>query len=356
MRWLLVHPGPNFSVADVYNGWAEALRSLGQDVAEYNLDARLTFYDAALLETGTIDATGHPEVRKALDRNQAISMAAAGLFAACYQILPQVILATSAFFTPPWVLEVLRARGHKIVMLFTESPYQDTQQLRMAEYAHLNLLNDPVNIGAYEALGMPAAYMPHAYRPGFHCPGAPVPEMVCDLTFNGTGFASRIAFFEAMVPGWEAEGLDVMLSGNWDPLADGSPLMKYLAHEKDRCLDNEQTVQSYRSAKAGLNLYRREAEDEHKGEGWAVGPREVEMAAAGLWFARDPRGESDELFPMLPAFTSPAEASDLIRWALRHPGERGAAVVQARAAIADRTFENNVRRLLELLDRQPVRM
>lgn len=351
MRWLLVHPGPNFSVADVFNGWSEALKGLGEQVMEYNLDRRLTFYDAALLETGATDADGRVQVRKAVDRDQAIALAADGLLGACYRWWPDVVLCTSAFFTPPWVLEVMRSRRHKIVMLFTESPYESGMQLKMAQFADLSLVNDPCDIDRYRAVA-PAEYMPHAYRPGVHHPGDPVPEMKCDLGFSGTGFPSRREFFGAMDLG----GLDVILAGNWLGLEETSPLFPMLAHEPDRCLDNEQTADLYRSARAGINFYRREAEDENAGLGWAMGPREVEMAACGLWFLRDPRPESDETLPMLPSFAGPAEASELLRWWLAHDGYRAEAARQARAAIAGRTFTNHAKRLLELLDRQPARI
>jgi spore maturation protein CgeB len=347
MRWLLVHPGPNFSVADMHNGWAEALRGLGEDVAEYNLDRRLTWYDAAFLETGISDSEGRPQFTKALTREQAIEMATQGILAACYRWWPEVVLFTSAFFTPPKVLDVIRGRGHRIVMLFSESPYQDGMQLEMAAKADLNLLNDPVNIAAYQALGVPVAYMPHAYRPSLHHPGQADPQYACDLGFAGTGFPSRIGFFEAM----DLDGLDVILAGNWQALPDGSHLHRHVAHELDRCFDNEQTAVLYRSARAGINVYRREAEEAHTGEGWAVGPREVEMAASGLFFVRDPRGESDELFPMLPAFTSPQQAGDMLRWYLAHPAQRASRAAAAREAIADRTFFNNARSLLKMLDR-----
>lgn len=335
----------------MFRGWSEALSALGEQVMEYELDRRLTFYDSALLETGAVDDDGHAQVRKAVTRDEAITMAADGLLGAAYRWWPDVILCTSAFFTPPFVLEVMRSRGHKIIMLYTESPYQDTMQLRMAEYATLSLLNDPVNIGAYRAIA-PAEYMPHAYRPAVHHPGPADPDLACDLGFVGTGFPSRIAFLEAM----DLEGLDVLLGGHWLGLAENSPLRPMIGHDLDECLDNERTAAIYRSARTGLNLYRREAEDEHAGEGWAMGPREVEMAATGLFFVRDPRGESDELFPMLPSFTMPQQAGDLIRWYLAHPADREKRAAAAREAVTGRTFENNARTLLRLLDRQPVRM
>lgn len=353
MRWLLVHPGPNFSVADVHAGWAEALRGLGEQVVEYELDRRLTFFDMALVETGRSDGEGHPEVRKFVTREQAITMAADGLLGMVYRWWPDVVLCTSAFFTPPWVLDVVRSRKHKIVMLFTEGPYQTRAQLKMAEYATLSLVNDPCDIDQYREIA-PAEYMPHAYRPALHHPGPAMPEMVCDLGFVGTGFPSRVRFFEAM----DLDGLDILLAGNWQGLPEASPLRGYLAHEEDRCLDNEQTAEVYRSARCGINFYRREAEteDKHVAGGWAMGPREVEMAACGLFYLRDPRPEGDELLPMLPSFTTPGQASELLRWYLAHPEQREKRAAAAREAVAGRTFESSARRLLALLDRQPVRM
>jgi spore maturation protein CgeB len=241
----------------------------------------------------------------------------------------------------------MRDRGHKVVLLFSESPYQDDMQLSLAEHADLSLVNDPVNIAAYRQFG-PAEYMPHAYRPHVHRPGPAEPELKSDFAFVGTGFKSRVEFFERM----DFSGLDVLLAGTWPDLADDSPLRRYLAGgETVQCTDNEETAAIYRSSRAGINFYRREAEDAHRGEGWAMGPREVEMAASGLFFLRDPRPEGDEVFPMLPTFAGPEDASEQLRWWLAHDREREKAAAAARAAVADRTFEANAKRLLQLLDK-----
>jgi hypothetical protein len=357
LRWLIVHPGPQFSVADVYTGWVEALRALGEDVLEYNLDKRLQVYDAALVETGNVDAAGHPEVRKLFTREQAIHLAADRLFGDCMKWWPHVVLGVSAFFVSPWYLDVMRDRGIKTVLLHTESPYQDDEQLKRAAHADLNLLNDPVNIAAYRELG-PAEYMPHAWRPSVHHPGPAVPELKSDFAFVGTGFDSRIRFFESM----NLDGLDVLLAGAWPSLAAGSPLRRYLrqgmaspvphgASETVQCTDNEETAAIYRSSKAGINFYRRESEPGHAGEGWAVGPREIEMAATQTFFLRDSRPEGDELFPMLPTFDGPEDAGEKLRWWLSHDSAREKAAAAARAAVAGRTFEANATRLLKLLDK-----
>ena len=344
MRWLVIQPGPSFSVADVYNGWVEALRGLGEEVMEYGLDTRLTFYDQALLAEDMTDEQGRQAVRKALTREQAVERAADGLLGACYRWWPHVILCTSAFFTPPWMLEVMRSRGHRIVMLFTESPYQTGMQLKMARFADLSLVNDPCDIDRYREIG-PAEYMPHAYRPSVHYAPPPGTRPEYDLAFVGSGFPSRVRFFEAM----NLDGLNVRFEGAWMGLPADSLLRDFTEFDPEGCVDNTETAAIYRRAATGINFYRREADDGQVPEGWAIGPREVELAACGLWFARDPRPESDELFPMLPAYTSPAEAGELIRWALAHPGDRAEAAAKARAAVADRTFEANARKLLAML-------
>jgi hypothetical protein len=98
-----------------------------------------------------------------------------------------------------------------------------------------------------------------------------------------------------------------------------------------------------------MNLYRREAETEQQIAGWSMGPREVEMAASGLFFLRDPRPESDELLGMLPTFTGPQDASEQLRWWLDRPEKRRELAAGARAAVADRTFDNHAAQLLRLL-------
>jgi len=118
----------------------------------------------------------------------------------------------------------------------------------------------------------------------------------------------------------------------------------------ESCIDNADTADIYRRSAMSANLYRNEASDDHSTPGVAMGPREVELAACGTFFARDPRPEGDELFPMLPTITDPSELSDVIRWSMSHPVERQAAADAARAAVADRDCVSVAADLLRRLD------
>ena len=334
-RALVVRPGPQFSVADVARGWVEGLRANDVEVVDFNFDDRLNFFHAAHLNHDG-------EWRQAFpDPEHSARIAAEGLKAACYELWPDVVLIVSGFFVPPDVLHLIRSRQRKLVMLHTESPYEDDKQMVRAQYVDFNVLNDPTNLEQFRQIG-PSDYIPHAYDPALHHPQPPVDDARSDFCFVGTGYPSRIEFFERC----DFTGIDVALAGNWEGAID-SPLAKFLAHDIEECCPNDQAATLYASTKASANLYRKEATA--SADGWAMGPREVEMAAMGTFFLREPRGEGDEILSMLPTFDSPEDFTEKLRWWLDHDTTRDAAADLARQAVADRTFAKNAARLLSLL-------
>jgi spore maturation protein CgeB len=340
MRWLVSHPGPHYSVADLFTGWVEALRGLGEEVHEFRFDDRLNAFAASYREEG--DAPdGLKCFRRMYDDEQVKLLSVDGLCATLFKVRPDVLMLISGFFIPPALLEHIQRSGIAVVIIHTESPYEDVRQLELAPYAHLNLLNDPANIEAFQAVA-PTLYLPHSYRPSVHRPAVPGHEPRYDFSFVGTAFASRIEFFESL----DLDGLDVLLAGNWQQLSGESPLYPYLADDPRECMDNADTADVYRDTRIGINFYRREAQHPDLVPGVAMGPREVEMAACGLFFLRDPRPEGDEVLDMLPHFTCAEEASALLRWYLAHPGERQVLADKAREAVADRTFDQHARALL----------
>jgi len=202
-------------------------------------------------------------------------------------------------------------------------------------------LNDPTNMGQYATLTS-AVYTPHAYRPDIHFEGEAHEDYRSDCVFVGTGYPSRVAFLERC----NFDGIDLALAGNWQNVP--TVLADRVVHDIEDCIDNVQTAELYRGALTSFNIYRTENNGDISdgADGWSVGPREIELAASGTWFARQSRGESDELFPMLPTFESPEELGELIRWALANPVERQIAAEQAKRVVADRTFPNNAHMLL----------
>lgn len=336
MKVLIVHPGPDFSVADVYQGWMAGLTKLGCEVREYNLHDRLAFYAAAEIE-GT-----------RLSRDEAIHLASNGLQAKCYQFEPDLVLVVSGFYITEFIWNLWKTKRQQLVVLFTESPYEDDHQSWLAgETDALCVVNDPINLDRYPS---GTVYLPHAFDPDRHHPTDV--EKTVDFSFVGTGYPSRIEFFEQV----DWSGIGATFGGNWKGLEPDSQIRPLLLHGSEtHCSPNEETVDLYRQSKVSANLYRGnrrpdlEANSPELAEGWAMGPREVELAACGTFFLREPRGEGDLVFPMLPTFTEPAEFESLLRYYLTHEDEREACAQEALAAVQDRTFENHARTLLQLL-------
>jgi len=327
-RALVVRPGPAFSVADVHRGWVTGLKDNGVQVVDFNFDDRLGFFSNALVDHDW-------ELRRAFPDTQAAArVTCEGLKAACYDFWPDVVLVISGFFIPPELFDAVRARGHKVVLLHTESPYEDDRQIQRADRADLNIVNDPTNLDRFNEVA-PTVYIPHAYEPAIHYPRPAVDAARSDFCFVGTGYPSRREFLEQV----DFTGIDVALAGNWRSLQEGHGLRKYLAHDIEDCCPNDQAAILYASTKASVNLYRKEATA--TADGWAMGPREVELAACGTFFLREPRGEGDEVLRTLPTFEDPADFGDQLRWWLTHDMARSEAARLARAAVADRTFKNN---------------
>ena len=339
MRVVVVHQGPNFSVADVLTGWVRGLRAAGCEVAEFNLDARLNFFAAAHMRND--DGT----FIKAIPDEAVRDFAVDGVFSELFKGWPDVVLTISGFYVPPAASTLIRARGMRSAVLFTESPYEDDRQLERAAAYDLVLVNDPTNLDAYRAVNPNSHYQWHCYDPGVHRPGIARPDCRSDFVFVGTGYPSRVEFFEQV----DWAGIDATFAGHWGLIAESSPIRPLMAHPIGACCDNTETVELYRGTKASANVYRKEA-DAGTHHGWAMGPREVELAACETFFLRESRGEGDKLFPKLPTFEEPGEFGDLLRWWLAQDTERVSAARSARAAVGERTFESSARRLLRLLD------
>lgn len=331
MRAMVVHPGPWFSVGDVHRGWVRGLRKNGVQTLDLNLNDRLEFYDAAAVER-------HGEYVKAFPTEEALRLACEGITNACYKFWPDIIVVVSGFYVPPDFFDIWRDRGHKVVMLHTESPYEEQRQLALADRVDLNVLNDPTNIGDYPTGTL---YVPHAYDPAIHHPGPS--DTKAEFCFVGTGYPSRQRFFEAV----DWSGIDAVFAGNWQDVTESSPLHPLLMHDNTECLANEQTADLYRGTQVSANLYRAEAQDGCDAEGWAMGPREVELAACGTFYLTEERGENRDVLPMVPTFGSPGDLGDKVRWWLAHPEAREQVTREAQAAVADRTFDRHAALLLQ---------
>lgn len=337
MRIITNHPGPNWSVADVHRGWTRGLRAAGAEVIDYAFHDRLWFFQNARIERDG-------ELVHAAPFDLAARLALEGLGSLIWETQPDAVMFVSGFWISPAVFDGIRARGTRVILLCTESPYQDDEQLELAAHADLVILNDPVNLERFRAVCDQTIYVPHSYDPEIHYPGPS--DHRSDFCIVGTGYPSRVQYLEQMNLG----RYDTALLGNWTA-AEGTSLEPLVRQTTlDECIDNTAAADWYRGTRASLNLYRREHANPDHADGWAMGPREVELAACGTFYLTETRPENRAVLPMVPTVSGPAEAAELLSWHLAHDDVRRRIADAARSAVAEWTFENRARQVLRAIN------
>ncbi len=326
MKILVVRPGPKYSVDDVANGWVKGLRHAGHDVIDWDLGQRMQFFLEGFMAIHPIVKGEEPK----FTMQQVAYNATAMLQSAVWEYKPDVILLITGFWIPPSFYELAR-RDAKVVLMVTESPYEDDRQIPQSRFADMVVVNDTKNLHLFEEQTR-AFYYGHGYDEDIHRPGMPDPELVSEFCFVGTGFPERIEFFEQV----DFSETNAVFAGAWQGTREDSPIRELLCHDINYCFLNKDTVRLYQSSLASANIYRQFST--HSSDGNSCGPREIEMAATGLFFLREHRPESDELFPMLPTFEGPQDFQTQLAWWLSHPDERQQAALQARDAVKDREF------------------
>jgi hypothetical protein len=307
-RYLVAHPGASWAVHDVHTGLVAGLKAGGHDVIEYALDGR--FLPARV----TLEFLWRRQVRHGGPLKDERPSAADVQYHASKDLLERAlrhevdwVLVVCAAYLHPDVLVLCRRAGLRTAAVFTESPYDDAQQAKVAPLVDVCFTNERLSAPLLRAYNARTFYLPVGYDPATHGPGRNGAAPAHDVVFVGSGFESRMALLTAV----DWDGIDLGLYGYWDDLPAGHPLHRHL---RPGLVDNATAGALYRRARIGLNLYR--------GTGGAaadsLNPRAYELAADGVFTLSTPRAEVCERFgPNVPTFRTPTELQTLVRHFLR---------------------------------------
>lgn len=322
LRTLLVHPGADISVCDVFNGLAYGLRMRGIEVREFALNNRIAA-SAAFLHFAYRKAKAE---KKPIDKpsdEQVLFKAGSDIVIKALSMQADLVLIVSAMYLHPNILLLLKRAGLKTGILFTESPYMDESQARLVPLADVAWTNERVS-----AAEMGIKYLRHAWHPEIHTPSVRANDPAVpahDVVFVGTAFQERIDLLEAV----DWRGIDLGLYGEWGMLTRKSPLKPFV---KPGYVQNAHAAALYQRAKIGLNLHRTSKgfgkHCAHIAHAESLNPRAYELAATGCFMLSDYRPEVAEVFgASVPTFRSAEEVRPLIdRWVCDDSGRRRAAM------------------------------
>lgn len=317
MRLLIVHPGADWSVSDLFDGYAAAFRTLGHDVGVYNLSARIE------VAHGWLHYCWRKAGRQEPKPGPVETIYRASLDVVNAALIGDVdwVFVISGMYLHPDALIMLRRAGRRVALLLTESPYEDDRQIRVARLADVVFTNERTSVKSLGAVNPNVYYLPHAYDPKRHRPNVEPSTAVPahDVVFVGTGFQERLDTLGAI----DWSGVDLGLYGTYKLMGSRSKLRPYV---RGKVVSNEFAAALYRRAKIGLNLYRQSIhyhrESPHITTAESVNPRALELAACGVFTLSDYRPEVEEVFGgLVPTFTTPAQLQALLsRWL---PDEEG---------------------------------
>lgn len=361
MKVLLVHPGASWSTADVEAGLRYGLELNGVHVVQYPLDGMLK-KSASFLYFSYREKV-KAAARKAKADGADVAAATAAIvppstgdmvyqaservmaWALRYQV--DVVLVVSAMVLHPDAVILMKRAGLRVVVLFTESPYDETPELKMAALVDGGWTNERASVERFRAVNSNMGYLPHAWHPERHRvePGDPNVHSH-DVVFVGSGFPERVEWFNAI----DWRGIDLGLYGTWKGQGLKPSLRRCIKGEE---VDNALAAHLYRRAKVGLNMYR-------TSQGWggqhakpltltpeSLSPRAYELAACGVFHLSQPRAEVTEIFgDLVPTFHSPQDAGDLIRRWLSDPDGRARHAAQLPACVAESSWAHRARTVI----------
>ena len=355
-RLMVVHPGADWSVADVFSGMVDGLVANGVTVLPFQFANRLRVINNAL-SLAWQERGATPE-----ERGQKPSYADSCCWVSEQAVtwalrhLPQgswVIVVTGMYFHPD-AYAMLRKAGYKIGMLLTESPYEVDKEIQYAALADKVWTNERSSVDQLREGNPTTTYLQHAYNPFMHTRKNPyfLTEMAKlprhDVAFVGTGFTDRIELLEQV----DWTGIDLGIYGTPWEVAEGSPLSP---HIHLGVMPNARASAMYQVTKINLNLFRwtkgfsgfgRLEDRPH-----SLNPRLYELAAMGCFTVSEYRPEVEEIFGQdIPMFGTSAELQAMLHRYLADDDARQALAARLPQHVTEHTWVHRAAQMLRELE------
>jgi spore maturation protein CgeB len=342
VKILLVSPGAAYSTADVEAGLRAGLEAHGVEIVRYRLTERISRSRDALGRAWKAAHKTHPEIPKPTVADVMYD-AAVGIITMALRQAVDVVVVITAMFLHPDILVMLRRAGLRVVVLFTETPYDLEHELDVARVVTGCWTMERSAVEAFRAVNPRSGFLPAAWHPATHTPGAhPGDDQVRahDVVFVGSGWPARMKWFESV----DWTGIDLGLYGQWPRLGPRHPLRRYLVADRELApIDNATTAALYRRANIGLNLYRDTGKPAE-----SLNPRAYELAACGVFHVSTDRAEVRERFgDLVPIVNGDgAHVTALLRSWLADPAGRARLAAALPATVADSTWTERARTMI----------
>ena len=337
MRITLAHPGAVWATADVHTGLLAGLQAGGHEVQEYALSGRLQ------ASRVTLEYLWRRQVREGGPLKDIRPTAADIQYLAGQEVVTRAlrheadwVVVVCAAYLHPDVLILCRRAGLRLAAVFTESPYDDAEQAKVAPLFDVCFTNERTSVPRLREANPDTHYLPLGYDPAAHGPAMNGDAPSHDVVFVGTGFDSRVA----LLSGVDWSGIDLALYGVWAELPPDHALRPFV---REGLVGNARAGALYRKARIGLNLYRATGGPPAE----SLNPRAYELAADGVFTVAQPRAEQTERFNgSIATFTTPGDLEDRIRTHLADAWRRRRTAEALPALVKEDTYHHRAAQLV----------
>lgn len=277
------------------------------------------------------------------------------LVAIADEFRPDLMLVMEGMRCPVDQVNAVRGLGIKTAVWFTDDPYYSDITAPLALYYDHVFTLEMNSVPFYESIGCPHVhYMPLAARTRVYRPQAVPATHRREVSFIGSGYWNRIAFFDEVAPALMNRQL--MISGWWwDRLTHYQALAPKI--QLGAWHTPEETSKYYYGAKIVVNMHRAHDDDSYnynsrKITARSVNPRTFEIAASGAFQLTDVRSGLSELYEPgreIVTYDSPADFINKVNYYLEHEKERQDIALRGLArTLREHTYIHRVRQLLDL--------
>ncbi|WP_152396975.1 CgeB family protein [Paenibacillus guangzhouensis] len=244
------------------------------------------------------------------------------------ELNPDLVLALDGMELPIEQIQAVRSLGIRTAIWLTDDPYYtDFTSKMVPHYDHVFTLE--LNcVPYYQALGNPNVhYLPFGFHLGQYRPLTTLAPVRRDISFIGSGYWNRIAFFDELTP--YLQDKNVTISGLWwDRLRDYSSIKGKI--ELDKWMGPQETSDVYNGSKIVINMHRSYEDDSVNNNAsriQAISPniRTFEISASGTLQLTDVRSDLARFYTPgveIETYSSPQELKDKIDFYLTHEKER----------------------------------
>ncbi|MGG3283045.1 glycosyltransferase family protein [Paenibacillus solani] len=265
---------------------------------------------------------------KGLVRSLAVANPSEDIVRLAKEFQPDLVLALNGVVLEAETLKVLRDRGFKTAIWFTDDPYYTDWTVSIApRYDYIFTLESNC-VSFYRDLGCQHVYhLPFAVNPNVFYPKHVPTSYQTDICFIGTAYWNRVELMDQLAP--VLKNKRVVISGWWwDRMQNYTQLSDKI--KLGDWMSPEDTATYYNGAKIVINHHRSSDDDtinanSRKLKALSVNPRTFEISGCSTLQLSDTRHDMDQLYSLgaeIETYASHAELMDKIDYYLRHEEER----------------------------------